>query len=213
MNLNPIVLDLETSGLDKLNCGIWQIGALDFNTGETFLEEAKLDIEDIVEEAALKISGKTEEELRDANKQSQQQLITNFFNWMTNRPLSNLLCQNPQFDLTMLELKAKKYGLSLMFHYRSFDLHTIAQTIYNKINGEFLTEEGHSSMSLPKISEFCGIKDERIMLKGSEVIKEGVPHNALEDVKLTAECFSRLMFGKGIFPEYSQSKVPNYLSK
>jgi DNA polymerase III epsilon subunit-like protein len=213
MNLNPIVLDLETSGLDKLNSGIWQIGALDFNTGENFLEEAKLDAEDVVEEAALKIIGKTEAELRDTKKQSQQQLIENFFNWMSRRPLSNLLCQNPQFDLTMLELKAKKYGISQVFHYRSFDLHTIAQTIYHKINGEYLTENGHSNMSLPKISEFCGIVDERVALEGGEVIKEGVPHNALDDVKLTAECFSRLMFGKSLFPEYVESKVPKYLEK
>lgn len=213
MNLNPIVLDLETSGLDKLNSGIWQIGALDFNTGETFLEEAKLDVDDTVEEAALKIVGKTEEALRDTNKQTQQQLVTNFFGWMAKRPLSNLLCQNPQFDLTMLELKAKKYGLRVMFHYRSFDLHTIAQTVYHKVNGEYLTEEGHSNMSLPKISEFCGINDPRIVVSGTEVIKEGVPHNALDDVKLTAECYSRLIFGKNLFPEYSESKVPSYLQK
>ena len=44
-----------------------------------------------------------------------------------------------------------------------------------------------------------------------KVIREGNPHNALEDSKLTAECFSRLLYGKNVFPKYSQFKIPRYL--
>jgi len=43
-----IVLDIETSGLDSVKCGIWQIGAIDLATNEEFLEEARIDDEDIV---------------------------------------------------------------------------------------------------------------------------------------------------------------------
>ena len=46
-----------------------------------------------------------------------------------------------------------------------------------------------------------------------EVNLEGTPHNALEDAKLAAECFTRLMDGKNLFPEYSQFKVPGELRK
>ena len=83
--MKPIVMDIESSGLDKVKCGIWQIGAIDLNDNEEFLEESRIDDEDFVEEDALKVIGKTEEELRDKNKQSQEKLIMNFFDWIKKR--------------------------------------------------------------------------------------------------------------------------------
>ena len=75
-----IILDIETTGIDFNKCGIWQIGALDFYNPENyFLEEARIDDEDLIEEGALKINGKIEQELRDPKKQSQKQLLENFF--------------------------------------------------------------------------------------------------------------------------------------
>ena len=105
-----IVLDIETSGLNQVKCGIWQIGAIDLDTMEEFLEEGKIDEEDEINETALQIIGKTEEELRDKNKQSQKQLLENFFEWIEKRKMKNFLCQNPQFDVAFLEIKARKYG-------------------------------------------------------------------------------------------------------
>ena len=49
----PIVLDLEMSGLDVVRCGIWQIGAIDLNTMEEFLEESRIDNEDIIDQESL----------------------------------------------------------------------------------------------------------------------------------------------------------------
>lgn len=213
MSLKPIVLDLEMSGLDLEKCGIWQIGAVDLNTMEEFLEESKIDDEDEVERGALKVIGKTEEELRDPSKQSQREMIEKFFAWVRQKQLRNFLCQNPQFDIGFLYVKSSKYNLIKTFHFRSFDLHTIAQTIYSKINGQFFTEDHHSKMGLSSILEFCGMKDERIKMEGNEVIQEGNPHNALEDAKLTAECFSRLMYGENLFEEYNKFPVPKVLKK
>ena len=83
-----IVLDIEASGLDSGRCGIWQIGALDFeNPDNYFLEEGRIDDEDIVEQDALKVIGKEESELRDKTKQSQKQLIINFLNSNRHNPL------------------------------------------------------------------------------------------------------------------------------
>ena len=62
-------------------------------------------------------------------------------------------------------------------------------------------EEDHSNMGLPNVLKFCGMEDNR------------QDHNALEDCKLTAECFSRLTEGKGIFPEYEKYPIPEYLIK
>lgn len=199
--MKPIVLDIETSGLNKVQCGIWQIGAIDLNDNEEFFQESRIDDEDFVEERALKVIGKTKEELLDKNKQSQKELLKTFFEWIKTRKVKNFLCQNPQFDINFLEIRAIKYGLSIPFKYKCFDLHTISQMVYHKIHGKFLFEEGKSKMSLGEILEFVGMKDNR------------QAHNALEDSRLTAECFSRLMYGKNLYPEYSKFEIPETLIK
>ena len=74
-----IVLDIESSELDTGKCGIWQIGALELeNPKNQFFEECKIDDTDIVEEGAMKVTGKTEGEMRSDNKQPQEQLISKF---------------------------------------------------------------------------------------------------------------------------------------
>ena len=207
MSLKPIVLDLETSGIDKVRCGVWQIGAYDLNTKEEFFEECRLDDEDIVailgNKTLYEIVGKTEDELRDKNKQSQKQLLENFFNWVEEKPMKTFLCQNPQFNVIFLEIKAMKYNLKIPFHFRAFDLHNVAQTRYHDLHGEFLVreKEDYSGRDLTNVLKLCGVEDNR------------KAHNALEDCKLTAECFSRLIYGKNLFPEYSEYKIPEELRK
>tara|TARA_Y100000310_G_C20686413_1_gene819301 strand:+ start:1965 stop:2627 length:663 start_codon:yes stop_codon:yes gene_type:complete len=215
--MNPIVLDLETSGLDKSKCGIWQIGAIDLNTKEEFMEEGRIDNEDSIEEDALRVIGKTKEELRDKTKQTQKELINNFFEWVRTRKIRNLLCQNPQFDISFLELKANKYGLRKTFQFRAFDLHTVSQIIFFNINKKFSLRKNYnaekleSDMDLSNILSFCGIPDHRRITRNSEIIQEGTPHNALDDCKLAGECFSRLVDKKNLFQEYSKHEIPNYL--
>ena len=217
--MNPIVLDIESSGLDKTRCGIWQIAAIDLNTMEEFIEESRIDDKDIVEEGALKVIGKTEEDLRNPSKRSQKELLELFFNWMANREVRNVLCQNPQFDVSFIEIKAKEYGLKKTLQHRSFDLHSISQTIFFEKNGKFHfkvnkeKQKFESDMDLGNILEFCGIEDKRIRVYSGEETKAGEPHNALEDCKLTGECFSRLLFGKNIFDKFSEFEIPEVLKR
>ena len=218
--MNPIVMDIETSGLDKINCGIWQIGAIDLNNPkEFFLEEGRIDDDEFVQEDALTVIGKSEDYLRNENKKSQEELIQNFFNWMSRRGMRNLLCQNPQFDLAFIEIKAEKYGLKKNFQHRAFDLHSIAQTIHFMVKNSFLLRKNYekfeSNVNLTNTLNFCGIPDNRVLFvdDGKGQIKEGLPHNALEDCKLAGECFFRLMHGKNLFPEYAQYEIPEHLKK
>jgi len=198
-----IVLDIETSGLDNVKCGIWQIGAIDLVTNEEFLEEGKIDEEDLIIDSrtspVLEVIGKKEEDLRDNSKQSQKQLLINFFNWCKDRKFKNCLCQNPQFDLGFIWAKARKYGLEIPLHYRAYDLHSIVSLKYFQLNKEFLVKNDYSDMGLKNILNFCGIQDNR----GA--------HNALEDCKLTAECFSRILYKRSLFSEYSKFDIPEYL--
>lgn len=201
MNLKPVVMDMETSGLDLVNSGIWQIGAIDLNTMEEFLEESRIDNEDIISPGALKVTGKTEEDLRNPKKQSQKELFLKFVNWLNERKFKSFLCQIPMWDVGWLHVRLNKYNLEMPFRHRSFDLHSIAQAKFHDVHSKFLIHENHSEMSLMKVLEFCGIQDPRNT------------HNALEDCKLTAECFSRLIYGKNLFSEYSQFPIPEYLRR
>lgn len=199
-----IVVDIETSGLDFVKCGIWQIGAVDTDNPENFfLEEARLGRDDEIINAGkkpvLEVVGKTEEELRDEDKQLERELLKNFFEWVGKQGAKSFVCQNPQFDTGFIWTKANKYGLKIPFHYRAFDLHTLAQTKFYSLNKKFLLKENYSDMNLTNILNFVGIKDSR------------EAHNALEDARLTAECFSRLIFGKNLIREYKQFQIPLYL--
>lgn len=215
-----MVLDIETSGLDTGRNGIWQIGALEFeNPSNQFLQESRIDDEDEIMPEALGLTGKTEADLRSKDKQSQKQLIINYLEWCGG--LSNNICvgHNIGFDLIFLQNKCLRYGLMDLFKgsagIRSFDLHTVAQFRHREIDGDYsLREDGRSNMSLSEIVRFCGISTERKKLIGVlGVSKEGTPHNALEDAKLTAECFSRLMYEKNLLEEFKGFPAPDYLRK
>ncbi|MBU0907499.1 MAG: hypothetical protein KKD18_06490 [Nanoarchaeota archaeon] len=210
-----IVVDIETSnGNNFERAGVWQIGALDLNNpSNTFFDEGRIDEEDTTTEDALKAIGKTEEELRDRNKQSQKELIEKFFSWCEKIGKTNFLCHNPQFDYAILYIRAARYRVKFPVDYRCFDLHSVAQAVYSRIKGELLIEAGKSGFYLGKILEFCGVEDPRIIINNGKIVKEGDPHNGLTDAKLEAECFYRLICGRNLLPEYSRFEIPDYLKE
>jgi len=203
-----IVVDIETSGGDFQKCGLWQIGALELENPEnTFLEEARLDDSDEVINSTnlknprpvLEVIGKTEKQLRDKGKQSEKQLLANFFSWCAKINNRDLICHNPQFDYGFMWVKANKYGLAPPFFHRCFDLHSLAQLKYMQLKGNLLIKENTSDMGLLNLLKFVGMIDNR------------KAHNGLEDAKLEAEAFFRLVYGKKLLPEYSEFEIPNYL--
>ncbi len=214
-----IVLDIEASGIDTGNCGIWQIGAIDMeNLDNFFLEEARIDDQDLVEKGAMIVTGKTEEQMRDKSKQSQKEMIINFLKWAKTCKEKISLGQNIGFDIIFLQNKARRYGLGQEFRNvigpKAIDLHTVAQMKYYEIHRKYKIKEGGiSDLNLKNILKFCGVPDPRIELKGEEIVSEGEPHNALEDCKLEAECFSRLVYGKKLLSEFSHHPLPEYLKK
>ena len=214
-----IVLDIESSGLDTGRWGVWQIGAIDLdNPKNYFLQEARIDDEDFVTEEALKIIGKTKKELLDKNKQSQKQMILNYLNWRKTCNEKISFGHNVGWDISFIQNRCLRYGINDKFRevmgQRAIDLHTVSQERYKEINGKYLLKEnGTSDMNLKKVLEFCGIPDERKQGINGKITEEGKAHNALNDCKLEAECYWRLKYGKNLFPEYSQYKIPEYLIK
>lgn len=213
-----IVLDIETSGLAG-NCGIWQICAINLDDAPNyFLQESRVDDDDLIQEGALKVTGKTREELLDVTKQSQKQMILNYFNWVRNQPEKIFFGQNVGWDICMIQDKCFKYGITDLFSeihgLRGNDLHTLAQDKYYELHGRyFLNDKGRSNMSLPNILNFCGIPDKRIKLEKEKVVRAGTVHNAFEDCQLEGEVLYRFKFGKNFFSEYSKFEIPYYLRK
>jgi DNA polymerase III epsilon subunit-like protein len=199
-----IVVDIETSGISPENNGIWQIGAIELENPEnTFLQESKIDSEDKVDPEALPVIGKTEAELRNPEKQNQEQLVKNFFDWVSKTKNPILVAHNTPFDYGFLTFKARKYGLKIPFNYKTLDLHSIGFQKYLEINKTLPIEEDKSKLNLSAIIEMCGLKDTRIQLKDGKIIQEGTPHNGLEDAKMEAECLNRLLFGKPLLRDFS----------
>lgn len=212
-----IVLDLETSGLDTGKCGIWQIGALEFEKPENyFLQEGRIDDEDTTTSDALKVTGKTEQELRSPSKQIQRQLIMNFFSWLGTCNERVTAGHNVGWDVSFIENKCIRYGVMDKFRevmgQRVIDLHTVANLAYKKEYGSFKLKDGRSAMNLKSVLEFCGLEDKRKQAEDGTISEEGTPHNALEDARLEAECFSRLLFAKPLFKEFEKFSVPEYLN-
>lgn len=197
-----IVVDIETSGTDFLRNGIWQIGAIDTDDPEkTFLDECRIDDDDTLTQEALDLCGITEEYIRSIHKQSQKELIEKFFDWCLESNVRNFVCHNPQFDFAYIKIRADKYNLKMPVHFRCFDTHSIASLKYKEVYGNLPIDGGFSHMSLPNVLYFCGMKDERDK------------HNALEDAKLTAECFIRLVYCKTFLKEFEQYPLPKYLEE
>ena len=211
-----IVLDIETSGVYTEKHGICEIAAMDFdNLENTFHGECRIDDDEGMLEQALKIIGKTEEELRDKKRQSQKELLKGFFEWCKTVKVKNICSQNPFFDLQFISMKARKHLLETPLPYKSFDLHTIANVKYFEVYGEFLVKDNNSDMGFTNVLNFCGLNDNRMSInqKTNEIIKEGVPHDALNDTKLHAEAFSRLVYGKNLLKQFVEMPVPDYLKK
>jgi DNA polymerase III epsilon subunit-like protein len=214
-----IVLDIETSGINTGDCGIWQIGAIELeNPNNYFIEEARIDDEDVVTKSALVVTGKTEKELRDTKKQPQKQLIIDYLEWVSKIKEKMFLGQNVGWDINFIQNKCIKYNIMELFRkvqsQRSIDLHTLAQERYKQLNGfYFLDEKGKSKMDLTSILAFCGIPDKRIEVRESKKIREGKPHEALEDCRLEGECYWRLAYGKNLFHEFKKFKIPNCLKR
>jgi len=213
-----IVLDIETSGLDIGRHGICQMGAIELeNSKNVFYEDCRIDDEDEIMLTAIQVHGRDESVLRDFKKQSQKQLILNLLKWVNTCKNKISVGHNIGWDLTFIQSKCIRYGLVEEFRKilssRSIDLHAIAQLKFKEVYGDFCVNEiGRSNMHFGKVLEFCGIKDERKSVKDNLIVsEEGKIHDALEDVRLSAECYTRITDGKGLFDEFKEFSIPNYL--
>ena len=165
-----IVVDIETTGLDPKKHQMISIGAVDFETGETFYGECRIYKNDEISPQALVVNGFTEEQVRDKNKHTPKQLFTKFVYWSASRSKMLAGCV-VGFDISFLKsIQEQAYPTAeFPFYYRSVDLHSVAYGKFGK------------SMALKTICEELGVEPEPDI------------HNALTGAMKAYECFKILL--------------------
>lgn len=192
-----IIVDVEASGIDPQKCSLVSVGAIDFDTPERrFYEECRVWDGAHIEEEALKVNGFTREQITDAKKQTDRELLEKFLKWTETVGEWTIAGQNPSFDRDFLMQTAYRYHINWPLAHRTIDLHSIAYFHMIKRGVPVPTEKNRSDLNLTKIIKYVGIDMER------------GEHNAMEDTLLEAECLSRLMHDKPLLPEYEKYPMP-----
>ncbi|TSC58635.1 MAG: DNA polymerase III subunit epsilon [Parcubacteria group bacterium Greene0416_79] len=196
-----IVVDVESTGVDARLCSLLSVGALDFeNPVNQFYMECRAFSGAHMEKEALKISGFTEEAIRDAKKPTDREVAEAFLAWMKTCGEWTLAGQNPSFDRGFLEETAHRYHINWPLAHRTIDLHSICYFQMQKQGREPPRKNNHSALNLDRILEYVGLPTRE------------TKHHAFADAKLEAEALSRLLCGKNLLPEYASFGVPGSFS-
>lgn len=183
--------------MDHMADTILSIGAIEFsNPDNRFYKEGRVAKNDPVSDEALRFNGFTKEQIYDSAKPSEQELVSSFFAWLGQFADQTIAGQNVDFDRRFLDAKAKKYGLATQIGKRVVDMHTLAYTRYMQLGLPIPLANDSSNINTDTIFQFVGLK-----------ARPGT-HSALEDAKLEAETFSRLLFGRNLLVEYKTFAVP-----
>lgn len=187
-----IVVDVESTGVDARKCSLLSVGAVEFeNATHTFYMECRAFDGAHVEKEALVISGFTEAQIHDEKKQTDREVALAFLDWLKTCKEWTLAGQNPSFDRSFLEETAHRYHINWPLAHRTIDLHSIAYYHMKRKGIEPPQKNNHSALNLDRILKYVGLPT------------RAKKHNALEDAKLEAEAFARLLYQKNLLPDYA----------
>ena len=193
-----LVVDVEASGTEPKKHSIVSVGALDLaNPTNRFYEECRVwDGAHIMDEA-LEVNGFTKDEITDAKKQSEADLIHAFLHWSEGLEERTLAGQNVSFDRDFLKAAAERAGhTDWQFAYRTIDTHTLCYMHMVTHGTRPPVAHRRSALDLDAVLNYVGIP------------AEPTPHNALTGAMSHAEVISRLLYDKPLLPEFSQYALP-----
>lgn len=194
-----IIVDVECTGLDPQIHSLVSIGALDFlNPTNQFYQECKPFPNAVINPQAIEYAGFSQESLNSPDKQSLNDLMKNFMEWTKSCEFKTFGGQNPSFDVSFLKISVKRCNLDWPLHYRGVDLSSICYCHYLNRH-QIPPVEKFKMLSLDQVLEYVGIGP------------EPKPHHALNGAQLSAEAFSRLIYGKNLIEKYKEFKIPQYL--
>ena len=184
--MKRLFLDVETTGLDPVRCGLWQIAASVHLLGkpaEKLVFEFAPFPGDLIQAAALAVNGKTIEGLRQLVPA--QEGFKTFKNLLESYvdpfdPLDKFVCYayNAPFDLGFLRAWFEKNGskyLNSYFWHPPIDVMVLA--------AEFLREERASLPNFKQgtVARYLGLE-----------FNEGALHDALADLELMERIYERV---------------------
>ena len=193
-----LVVDVEASGTEPKKHSIVSVGALDLaNPTNRFYEECRVwDGAHIMDEA-LEVNGFTKDEITDAKKQSEADLIHAFLHWSEGLKERTLAGQNVSFDRDFLKAAAERAGhTDWQFAYRTIDTHTLAYMHMVTHGTRPPVAHRRSALDLDAVLNYVGIP------------AEPTPHNALTGALSHAEAISRLLYGRKLLPEFKEFEIP-----
>jgi DNA polymerase III epsilon subunit-like protein len=195
-----LVVDCEMTGLEPTLHSIVSVGAIDFDHPERQLymechawEGAK------IEDEALAVNGFTREQVLDATKPTEADLVHAFIAFAEGMPDTTIAGQNVFTDVYCLQNAAKRAGHTAWpFAHRIIDIHSLCweHMIKRGVTPPVDPQKRHSALNLDAVLNYCGIPE------------EPKPHNALTGTKCNAEVISRLLYDKKLLPEFEQYAVP-----
>jgi DNA polymerase III epsilon subunit-like protein len=196
-----IVLDVETTGPIPGKYSLVSIGAVDFSKPEsTFYEECQIWDGAHVAPEALAVNGFTEEQIRDSQKKTEAQIVTEFLAWLDKTDDHTIAGQNPFFDYEFVVAGAERASINYSLARRIIDLHSITYFHMVRRGISPLLRNKRTNLNSDTIMEYVGIPT------------EPKPHIALNGAVFEAEAFSRLMHEKSLFPQFAGYPIP-WLSK
>lgn len=199
-----IILDIETTGTDPRVHSIASIGAVDFSHPERrFYEECRIFPTAHIDPEGLAVNGFTEEQLEDASKKTDGEIVVDFLHWLSESEEQTIAGQNPMVvDVPFLRAVSERYHLNNTFAHRSLDLHSVCflHMIERGVMPPVDSIKKHTALNSKAIMEYVGIPE------------EPHPHNALTGALYEAEAFYRLFNGKNLLEEFKKYQLPKGFS-
>jgi DNA polymerase III epsilon subunit-like protein len=192
-----LVIDVETSGLDPSTSSIVSIGAVDFlNPANQYYAECRVFDGAHISDESIAVNGFTRAQLADPARRSNEAVLREFLLWATRISHRVIAGQNINFDFQFLLAGASRFRIHFPLGGRVVDLHGVAYAHMLAHGFAPPLKDGKSTLSLDAILAYVGMPP------------EPRPHIAINGAKLEAEAFSRVIFGKGLLPEFAQYPVP-----
>ena len=194
-----IILDIEASGTNYEKHSIVSIGALDFdNPNNQFYDECRVWEGAHIDSGALEVNGFTENELYDPQKKSESEIVRAFIAWAKELRDWTIVGQNPSFDRDFVRAACIRAELDFPFAHRTLDTHTLAymHMVNHGVVPPFDAEKHRTALNLDTVLNYVGIPE------------EPQPHNALTGAMSHGEVASRLLYGRGLLPEFEMYPIP-----
>ena len=149
-------------------------------------------------EGALEVNGFSEEQARDVRKMTEAELVTQFMEWTQECADRTLVGQNVSFDRAYIMNACERAHIQCDLPYRTLDTHTMCfmHMIKAGLVPEIDLQHRHTNLNLNAVLVYCGVPS------------EPNPHNALIGAMCHGEVSARLLYDRGLLPEFEQYPLP-----